>query len=113
MTSCREKASECDTVWKVLEHSVIGLFWALKGRTEMPGEGFPEEAMLLASLAGKEKFYGLETEEKTRAGRNTWGRQRQRVVIGVTGQEGRCDRTYCLTCPVGDLGLPQETVGWQ
>ena len=61
---------------------MIGLFWALKGRTEMPGEGFPEEAMLLASLTGKEKFYGLETEEETRAGRNTWGRQRQRVVIG-------------------------------
>lgn len=69
MTSCREKASECDTVWKVLQHSVIGLFWTPKGRTETPGEG----PVLLASLVGKEKFYRLKTEEKTRGGtRGFW-----------------------------------------
>ena len=34
----------------------------------MPGGGFPEGAVLPASLAGKEKFYGLDTEENTRGG---------------------------------------------
>ena len=78
MTSCREKASECDTVWKVLQHSVIGLFWTPKGRTETPGEGFPEEPVLLASLVGKEKFYRLKREEKTRDG--THGSWEEHVV---------------------------------
>lgn len=114
MTSCREKASECDTVWKVLEHSVIGLFWVLKGRTEMPGGGFPEKAVLPASLAGKEKFHGLDTEENTRGGARGAGRGRgwpqapqggKAAVTGLTASLALWDTDFLRRRWVGsDIG---------
>lgn len=93
-------------VWKVLEHSVIELFSAPKRRkTETPGEVSPEEAMLRASLIEKQKSNRCYMGEKRDSGRNAWCRQRQRVVTGVTGQEGSYDRIYDLTGPVGNPDL--------
>ena len=78
-----------------------------RDETEMPGEVSLEEklAMLRASLIEKQKSNRCYVGEKRDSGRNAWCRQRQRVVPGVTGQEGRYDRTYDLTGPVGNSDL--------
>lgn len=63
---------------------------APKGRkTETPGEVSLEEAMLPASLIEKRKSNRRYMREKRDSGRNAWCRQRQSVVTGGAGQEGR------------------------